>query len=81
MTVVENEEALLSYGKAEIKDDQNGVMSLFGSEVVRPELTYRNDLSEDEMREQEKEHIGIFLTSHPVEQFVSDTDFSFGEIF
>lgn len=80
MTVVENEEALLSYGKAEIKDDQNGVMSLFGSEVVRPELTYRNDLSEDEMREQEKEHIGIFLTSHPVEQFVSDTDFSFGEI-
>jgi len=65
-----NTEEVLSFMREQIKAQENGQSSLFGSEVrARLKLKKMPPASKDEILAWEKEHLGMYVSSHPLESY------------
>lgn len=70
MTILDT---LVNFGQKNQKDSMNLQVSLFGGmegyEVTRPNIPHCEPWTDLEKSKKEKELIGIYLTSHPLDQF------------
>lgn len=66
-------DTLVNFGQKNQKDSMNLQVSLFGGmegyEVARPNIPHCEPWSDLEKSKKEKELIGIYLTSHPLDQY------------
>ncbi len=66
-------DSIINYGNRYKQDKQQNQHSLFGGfeeiEIVKPEIPKANEISLLEKLNKEKELIGIFLSSHPLDRY------------
>ena len=71
-------DVLIKYGNLVQQDGAGGAMSLFGEEhktnIVKPQIPFAEDWSDMETLAREKDLIGIYLSSHPLDPYKTEID-------
>lgn len=67
-------DSLIKYGNKFQNDSLSGANSLFGEsesiKLVQPTIPLLQEINEHELLKKEKEHVGMYLSAHPLDQFI-----------